>query len=134
MAIQSIGEYPIIMKDKVENFHGNQLVFIIWHAHRVVCSPRAFPLPPEMPFGALLTVLPLEIIIEKLTAGRKLFLQKENRIEVNHPANISLFSTEGTYVFSKENILSKSKNAAFLGTEMKGKVYGIYNNNKLVLA
>ena len=88
----------------------------------------------ESAFGALLTVLPLEIIIEKLTAGRKLFLQKENRIEVNHPANISLFSTEGTYVFSKENILSKSKNAAFLGTEMKGKVYGIYNNNKLVLA
>ena len=65
MAIQSIGEYPIIMKDKVENFHGNQLVFIIWHAHRVVCSPRAFPLPPEMPFGALLTdIIPISYNIE----------------------------------------------------------------------
>ncbi len=49
MAVQSIGEYPIIMKDKIENFNGNQLVFINWHAHRVVSSPRAFPLPPEMP-------------------------------------------------------------------------------------
>ena len=55
MAIQSIGEYPIIMKDKIENFHGNQLVYIFWHGHRVVSSPRVFPLPPEMPFGALLT-------------------------------------------------------------------------------
>lgn len=65
MAIQSIGEYPIIMKDKVENFNGNQLVFLYWHAHRVVCSPRAFPLPPQMPFGALLTdIIPLTYSIE----------------------------------------------------------------------
>ena len=65
MAIQSIGEYPIIMKDKVENFHGNQLVFIYWHAHRVVSSPKAFPLPPQMPFGALLTdIIPITYNIE----------------------------------------------------------------------
>ena len=65
MAIQSIGEYPIIMKDKVENFHGNQLVYIYWYAHRVVCSPKAFPLPPEMPFGALLTdIIPISYKIE----------------------------------------------------------------------
>lgn len=88
----------------------------------------------ESAFGALLTVLPLEIIVEKLIAGRALFLQNKNKIDVNQPANISLFSIEGNYVFSKENILSKSKNAAFLGTEMRGKVYGIYNNNQLVLA
>ena len=65
MATQSIGEYPIIMKDKIENFHGNQLVFIYWHAHRVVCSPRAFPLPPEMTFGALLSdIIPICYKIE----------------------------------------------------------------------
>ena len=88
----------------------------------------------ESAFTALLTVLPLEIIIEKLTAARRLFLYSEDRIEINQPANISLFSTKGTFVFSKEHILSKSKNSAFLGTQMNGKVYGIYNNNKLVLA
>jgi dihydroorotase len=88
----------------------------------------------ESAFVALLTVIPLQLIVEKLTFGRQLFLQKQNTIDVGQPANISLFSTEGTYVFNKENILSKSKNSAFLGTEMKGKVYGIYNNNKLVLA
>ena len=87
----------------------------------------------ESAFGALLTVLPVEIIIEKLTFGRYLFLQKEIKIDVDLPANITLFSTEGTYVFSKENSISKSKNAALLGTEMKGKVYGVYNNNQFVL-
>lgn len=65
MAIQSIGEYPIIMKDSVDRFHGNQLVFIYWHGHRVVCSPRAFPLPAEMPFGALISdIIPLCYKIE----------------------------------------------------------------------
>jgi phenol/toluene 2-monooxygenase (NADH) P4/A4 len=65
MAIQSIGEYPIIMKDSLDKFHGNQLVFIYWHGHRVVCSPRAFPLPAEMPFGALISdIIPLTYSIE----------------------------------------------------------------------
>lgn len=65
MALQSIGEYPIIMKDKIENFHGNQLVFINWHAHRVVSSLRAFPLPPQMSFGALLKdIIPITYNIE----------------------------------------------------------------------
>ena len=81
-----------------------------------------------------MTVLPVEIIMEKLTAGRKLFVNIESQIEIDKPANITLFSTEENHVFTKENILSKSKNSAFLGTEMKGKVYGIYNNHKLVLA
>ena len=88
----------------------------------------------ESAFGALMTVLPLDIIIEKLTAGRKLFLNLENTIALNQQANITLFSTKEKYTFSKENIGSKSKNSAFLGTELRGKVYGIYNNNKLVLA
>ena len=65
MATQSIGEYPIIMKDSLDKFHGNQLVFIYWYGHRVVCSPRAFPLAPEMPFGALLTdIIPISYNIE----------------------------------------------------------------------
>ena len=88
----------------------------------------------ESAFGALMNVLPIEIIIEKLTAGRTLFLNIENTIDINKPANITLFSTEGNYVFTKDTILSKSKNSAFLGTKMKGKVYGIYNNQQLVLA
>lgn len=88
----------------------------------------------ESAFGSLMNVLPLELIIEKLTAGRTLFLNTETTIELNKLANITLFSTKGKSIFTKEHILSKSKNAAFLGQELHGKVYGIYNKQQLVLA
>jgi dihydroorotase-like cyclic amidohydrolase len=48
-------------------------------------------------------------------------------------ANFTFFTPEGKSTFTKENILSKSKNSAFLGTEIKGSVYGILNQNKFVI-
>ena len=87
----------------------------------------------ESAFGALLTVLSLEKIIEKLTSGKTTFGIEKQTITEGSKANISLFNPEGKSIFTKENILSKSKNSAFLGVEMKGKVYGIYNQGKLVL-
>ena len=47
------GEYPVGNKDALENFHGNQLVYIGWDDHVSICSANAYPLPPDMPFGAL---------------------------------------------------------------------------------
>lgn len=88
----------------------------------------------ESAFGALLTVLPIETVIEKLTQGRSIFSIPTSNIKEGETANITLFNTEGSYVFKKENILSKSKNSAFLGTSLKGKVYGIVNQGKLILA
>ena len=88
----------------------------------------------ESAFGALQTILPTEIIIEKLIAGRTIFSQETISITEGQKANITLFNPEGESIFTKENILSKSKNSAFLGTKTKGKVYGIYNQGKLVLA
>ena len=88
----------------------------------------------ESAFGALSTVLPIEKIIEKLTYGKELFGLENNPIEEGNSANITLFSTDLEWIFSKENIHSKSKNSAFLGEKMKGNVYGIYNCGKLILA
>jgi dihydroorotase len=88
----------------------------------------------ESAFGSLLTVLPLEKVIEKLTSGKSTFGIKTESISEGNIASFSLFNPEGTSVFSKENILSKSKNSAFLGTELKGKVYGIYNQEQLVIS
>lgn len=91
----------------------------------------------ESAFGALLTVLPLELVIEKLTAGRAIFCANDNQEPAiftdGTKANITLFNPEDSWIFTKESMLSKSKNSAFLGMKMKGKVYGIYNNEKLVL-
>ena len=87
----------------------------------------------ESAFGALLTVLPLETIIDKLTSGRKLFGIENHTIAEGSKANFTFFTPEGNSTFTKENILSKSKNSAFLGTETKGSVYGILNQNQLVI-
>ena len=87
----------------------------------------------ETAFGALTQVLPLEKIIEKLTAAKSLFGIENSSIKEGIKANITLFNPEGTSVFSKASILSKSKNSAFLGMELKGKAYGIVNQEKLIL-
>ena len=87
----------------------------------------------ETAFGALTQVLPLEKIIEKLTAAKSLFGIENSSIKEGVKANITLFNPEGTSVFTKASILSKSKNSAFLGMELKGKAYGIVNQGKLIL-
>ncbi|NHM07151.1 dihydroorotase [Flavobacterium sp. CYK-4] len=87
----------------------------------------------ESAFGALLTVLPLEVVVKKLTAGRTIFGQEKVVIQEGNQANISLFNPEASGHFSLNNIFSKSKNAALLDHATQGKVYGIYNRGKLVL-
>ena len=88
----------------------------------------------ESAFGVLNSVLDLNTIIKCLTTNPKeRFGIEKTTIKENEKANLSLFSPDGTYTFSKKNILSTSKNSIFLTKELKGKVYGIFNNNQLVL-
>lgn len=84
----------------------------------------------ESAFSALSTVLPMEVIIAKLTAGRALFGIQTQPIAIGSKANISMFTPNTEWTFAKEHIQSKSKNSAFLGQTMKGKALGIYNNGK----
>ena len=88
----------------------------------------------ESAFGALMTVLPLETVIDKLTTGKARFGIEIQTINEGSCANITLFNPEPISIFIKSSILSKSKNSAFLQTEIKGKVYGIINQAKLILA
>lgn len=87
----------------------------------------------ESAFASLLTVLPLELVIEKLTAGKATFGIKSHSITEGATASLSLFNPDGDAIFQKENILSKSKNSAFLGSAIKGKAYGIVNQGQLIL-
>ena len=87
----------------------------------------------ESAFGALLKVLPVETVIEKLTAARTTFGIESPSITEGAKANLSLFNPEGKNTYTSEAIRSKSKNSAFIGTEIKGKVYGIVNQNQLIL-
>jgi dihydroorotase len=87
----------------------------------------------ESTFGALLTVLPLDKIIEKLTFGKEILNIESQEIKEKNKANFSLFQIDSDWTFSKEHIGSKSKNSAFLGQAMKGKVLGIYNQGKFIV-
>jgi dihydroorotase len=88
----------------------------------------------ESAFGALNTILPLEITINKLIAGWGLFTSEKLVLEEGKKANLTLFNPDTNWTFTENSILSKSKNSCFLQQKMKGKVYGIYNNEKLVLS
>jgi len=69
----------------------------------------------ESAFGAINSVLNLEDFIVSLTSKPKAIFGLENHsIEENNTAEITLFNPQKTYTFSKENILSTSKNSPFL--------------------
>lgn len=40
-------------RDRVENFHGAQLVYVHWEEHLNFCAAITLPLPADTPFGAL---------------------------------------------------------------------------------
>jgi phenol hydroxylase P4 protein len=46
-------EYVGERRDRVENFHGNQIVYVGWDRHLMFCSPVAFALSPDTPFSKL---------------------------------------------------------------------------------
>ena len=88
----------------------------------------------ESAFGALMTVLPLEIIINKLTTGKTRFGLEMQSIDAGAKANLTLFDPEVQSIYTKSSIVSKSKNSAFLHLEMQGKVHGIVNKGQLILS
>ncbi len=41
------------VRDRVENFHGQQLIYVGWDRHTMICAPIALRVPPELSFGEL---------------------------------------------------------------------------------
>lgn len=77
MAVVAIGEYTFEPKDRIENFHGNQLVYMQWEQHLMFCAPLAFPLPPDMPFGALISEVMVPAYAAHPEAGQADFAKGE---------------------------------------------------------
>ncbi|KGL62888.1 dihydroorotase [Polaribacter sp. Hel1_85] len=88
----------------------------------------------ESAFGAINSVLELDNFIETITTKPKAIFGLENySIKEQNKAEITLFNPENEYTFNKKDILSTSKNSAFLNKSLKGKAYGIYANNQLII-
>lgn len=87
----------------------------------------------ESAFGALNTILPTKTVVKLLTKGKERFGIEDCTISIGNKATMSLFNPDISYEFSKEDIISKSKNAIFKGQVLKGKAYGIIANKKIIL-
>ncbi len=87
----------------------------------------------ESCFGALCSILPVEIIVDKLTAAREIFSLGDITIQEGSLANLTFFDTIGENTFSESDIYSKSKNSAMIGINIKGKVIGICRGKKLII-
>mgnify|MGYP000551348398 CR=1 FL=1 len=87
----------------------------------------------ESAFGALQNMFTTKKTIDILTKGKSRFGLESTSINIGNTLNITLFNPDSKYTFTKKHIISKSKNAIFENETLKGKVYGIVSNNKVVL-
>nr|WP_314289174.1 dihydroorotase [uncultured Capnocytophaga sp.] len=87
----------------------------------------------ENVFGVVSQYVAEERAVELLTVARKRFGIESTPIVEGGVADLSIFSFEGKREFKEGDILSKSKNSAFIGGIMCGKVYGIIRKGQLVL-
>ncbi len=53
MPVVALKPYQGEVKDRQENFHGNQLLYVGWEDHLMFCAPLCFMLPPDLRFGDL---------------------------------------------------------------------------------
>ena len=87
----------------------------------------------ESMFGLMCNQFTLEKTIDILTRNKMIFEIDDHPIEVGSKANLTLFNPDKNYQFSDKHILSSSQNCAFLGSKLKGVVYGSINGDKFTL-
>jgi dihydroorotase len=85
----------------------------------------------ETAFGSLCTMMHAEDAALILNRGKERFGVSQQSIQIGAQADLTLFTADGTTIVSKEGILSRSKNSAYLGKELKGTVIGVINNNSI---
>ncbi|MFY0254944.1 dihydroorotase family protein [Chitinophaga sp. 30R24] len=85
----------------------------------------------ESAFGVIrqyLPQLPLEQLIHMLTeAPRKIFGQAQPALQEGAIANLTVFDPEASWQFTVGHIASRSKNSAYIGEQLKGKVFATVN-------
>ena len=87
----------------------------------------------ESVFGLMCNNFTLEKTIDILTRNKSIFEIKNYEIKIGSHADLTLFNPDKTYEFAEDHILSTSKNCAFIGSKLKGIVYGSINNNNFTL-
>ena len=76
----------------------------------------------------------LNLAIEILSARNRNILSIESKpIEVGQKADLTFFNPTKTWEYTKDDIVSATKNTPLLGKTLTGFVYGVYNNGKMQL-
>ncbi|MEO0526752.1 MAG: dihydroorotase [Bacteroidota bacterium] len=87
----------------------------------------------ESAFGIVNQLFDLETTVSLLTKGRERYGLETPILREGEKANLTLFDPGGEYTFEQEHIFSTSKNSMFLGSRLKGKVYGIIANKQFII-
>ena len=87
----------------------------------------------ENAFGVLNELFETETAVALLSKGRERFGLSPVTIEKGSLANLTLFDPKSEFIYTKKHCISTSKNSMFFGEKMKGKVYGIIANNRIIV-
>jgi dihydroorotase len=80
-------------------------------------------------------VLSVAEAVRKLTVEpRRILRLPQPKIAEGAAANLTIFDAETEWTFGAEHIRSKSKNTPFVGEQMVGRAWAIYNNGRFVEA
>lgn len=87
----------------------------------------------ENAFGVLNELFETETAVALLSKGRERFGLSPVTIKKGSLANLTLFDPKSEFIYTKKHCISTSKNSMFFGEKMKGKVYGIIANNRIIV-
>lgn len=78
-------------------------------------------------------LLSMEEALEKLIAApRRILRLPVPELAEGAPAELTVFDADSTWTFEDRHIRSKSRNSPFVGSDMRGRVYGTYHHGQWV--
>jgi len=91
----------------------------------------------ETVFGVINSIFPnisATRLIDLLSSNaRNIFSLNYPGIEENKAADLTLFTKDEEFIYKQDTIKSKSRNSPFVGKQLKGKVIGIINKDRVYL-
>ncbi|MCX2719487.1 dihydroorotase [Lentiprolixibacter aurantiacus] len=87
----------------------------------------------EHAFGVLNSALGMEEAVRLLTNGRERFGIPSPKLTEGSDANLTLFNPDTEKIVERNDLLSTSKNSMFLGESLKGQVYGVIRQDRILI-
>ena len=88
----------------------------------------------ETAFGILNQIFDIETSISLLTKGRERYQIRTPQIKEGEVACLTLFEPSSSSIYSPNEIFSTSKNSIFTKKPLKGSVYGVISENKILIS